>query len=489
MDGLTVVSPRDFRTGCEYNAALIDRAIELPDTGGDGPTADDSVSYQRETGYPIPAGDRSGHGTAVASICAGTPTEDFPGGIAPDAELIVVRWDDRETSLEHCIKYIALRAQALGRPWTINLSRVLWNKRYADGDTFLERTLDSIALNPEFGDGRVIVVAAGNSNEDPGQHAWGMGNDSVHLDFVSNAPGGSYVGLYLLYESFSDGSEISVRSPDGQRSIPVPEGMLMIDRLADGRIYIYNDYDRRGLKARDQEANPFFVDMPTAGKAAAIFIRDVIDTMEHTISHSLATGTWTILLEGNPIGRWDTYIYRHSPGDIFAFRTPAEKDRLFTLLSPSTARQVIAVGSLDGGDPHTGLSAGSRPISPTSSVGPARLTGFRSFKPEVFAPGSNIPAALSRLVERDALDQSRIDETGKYLYCDGTSFAAPYITGLVAHILSSDPTLDLEKVRWLLTRELGIPRADSEVPYRIDINADTLLARLDRLINEGGFQF
>ena len=73
--------------------------------------------------YDFRSRDRSGHGTHVASICAGI------NGVAPEAELIVVKLGDtreqgfpRTTQLMTALQYVINEASQAGRPVAVNIS-------------------------------------------------------------------------------------------------------------------------------------------------------------------------------------------------------------------------------------------------------------------------------------------------------------------------------------------------------------------------------
>ena len=106
-----------------------------------------SIKYcTSESGrYDFRSRDRSGHGTHVASICAGI------NGVAPEAELIVVKLGDtrekgfpRTTQLMTALQYVINEASQAGRPVAVNIS---YGHNYGDhrGNSLLERFISQIA--------------------------------------------------------------------------------------------------------------------------------------------------------------------------------------------------------------------------------------------------------------------------------------------------------------------------------------------------------
>ena len=118
------------------------------------------------------------HGTAVCSVVAGRRTgdseEDFPGGVAPQAALVVVRYDLRGQSVGyanshiHALKLIDCIATKLNRPVVVNISNGM-NAGAHDGTSQVEIACNDFTAAGQK-PGRVIVKSAGNENG-AGRHA------------------------------------------------------------------------------------------------------------------------------------------------------------------------------------------------------------------------------------------------------------------------------------------------------------------------------
>lgn len=168
-------SPQGFTFGTEYTRAAINSALSL---------ADPSLA--------VPTQDLIGHGTAVASISAGSQSNDPPfQGIAPSAEIAVVKLkeakqnlkmlyaipDDRlcyqESDIVLGIRYLVMLAQRLKRPLVVCLA-LGSSQGGHDGKGVLSRYIDDLVQIPEIG----IVTSAGNEGNN-GRH---------HFDSVVSLP-------------------------------------------------------------------------------------------------------------------------------------------------------------------------------------------------------------------------------------------------------------------------------------------------------------
>ncbi len=163
-------------------------------------------------------------------------------------------------------------------------------------------------------------------------------------------------------------------------------------------------------------------------------------------STAVEVGEWALYFRGIKInnGRFDAWT-QNSKAE---FVTHYEDEVLVGI--PGTARQAITVASfcsktswpgLDGKIHYYDAAPTLQAISSFSSPGPTR---DKRQKPDIAAPGQGIVSALSR----DAsVSTSIITPDGVHQFMQGTSMAAPHVTGAVALLLQKDRTLTPDKIK------------------------------------------
>ena len=408
--------------------------------------------------------DSAGHGTHVLGTAAGDGSATGGGlaagrfaGVAPGADLIVVKTTFLSDAVVDGVNYIFGRAAELGRPAVVNLSLgSQWGPH--DGTLPEEEALDSLA-----GPGRIVVAAAGNDGDNqnttpvapsPRLHgtaavpATGQTADfGVTIPAYTPQAGSNndFVVLQLWYAA-SDTVNVTVLRPDATSATSGPTSTPTATVTQDGtegQIHIENGTGQGIASTPDNLA--FIVLGDFGGGTAA------------------AAGQWTVRVtgaaahSGRPMHLWVAENTMPSVG------LAAGSTNGYLVLSPATATQVLAVGAyvtrLSWQDAAGQAIAYGSPerlgdLAVFSSPGPRR-DGV--LKPDLTAPGKGVASALSASAAPSVAPQ-RLMADSQHFVLEGTSMATPFVTGSVALLLERMPTLTPAAVRSLLT---GAAQADS----------------------------
>jgi subtilisin family serine protease len=404
-------APSGFTYGSEYTQAQINDEIDGTPAG------------------KVREKDSIGHGTHVAGIAAGDGSATGNGvaaftyvGIAPEADLIIVKGGDNEfteTNELNGLAYILQKARSLNRPVVINLSFAgHWGAH--DGSDLLEQAIDS-AAKP----GQIIIVAAGNEGAYPiHAGAWVL-QDDAEMPLFNVKQGANDIWIDL-WHSGNDIMNLEVWPPQGAKTSAVESGTLSNWKYwntTSGKIGIIAP--PKNSQNHDYEITIF---------------------LQKNGSTAVEVGEWAFYLRGIKIsnGRFDAWTHNSKA----EFVTDYEDEILVGI--PGTARQAITVASyctknswpgLDGNMHSYSVMPELQAISSFSSPGPTR---DNRQKPDIAAPGQGIVSSLSR----DASpSQSIITPDGVHQFMQGTSMAAPHVTGAVALLLQKDRTLTPDKIK------------------------------------------
>lgn len=375
--------------------------------------------------------DTVGHGTHVAGVAAGADPNFL--GIAPEADLVIVKTDLLDAHVADALRYMFRVAQELRRPMVANLS-IGGHGDSHDGMDPLSTVIDELS-----GPGRVVVCSAGNEGNDNihAQAALRQG-ESVAIPFTLETGTAVLSGWY----SGADAMAVAVVSPSGQQCP-------------------FQPVITEGSPARAYELGGGTVQIATPGPDP--FNGDhnfLVEVTPLPGSPALASGTgvggWRLRLRGERVtgtGRVDVWSV---DGTVAQFNGPAVHDST-KVGSPGTASKSVTVASFNTRVEWINLvghmhEAGLEPdeISDFSSEGPRRDDVE---KPDVAAPGAMVASALS--VKAPVLIDVLMDDLNALRA--GTSTAAPFVTGLVALLLERDPTLDPDAIKKILREHARIP--------------------------------
>lgn len=329
----------------------------------------------------VPSVDVSGHGTEVSSIAVGT------SGVASGADIVVVKLGTpqkngfpRTTELMQGLDYLVRKALEYKKPLVVNIS---FGNTYGahDGNSLIERFIDDMANYWKT----TICIGAGNEGNASGHTAGKV--LPFQIERVEFAIERREVSLDLqLWKFYEDNIEVVLVAPNGERIGPIGKKLGM-QRYRVGETEVLLFYGEPSPYSVKQEL--FFEFLP---------INTYIDS-----------GVWTI--EMTPVaiitGTYDMWLPSYgviNKGTQF-LRSVKEK----TLTIPSTAQRGITVGAYDGRTfTYAGFSGRGDEDTP------------RLVKPDLVAPGVNVTVTTVG---------------GKNKEVSGTSFAAPFVTGIAALLM------------------------------------------------------
>ncbi|MGH7680487.1 MAG: S8 family serine peptidase [Candidatus Eiseniibacteriota bacterium] len=406
------------------------RIVTLWDQTADG-AAPSGFTYGTEwTGAQIDNGnvpevDDFGHGSHVLGIAAGDGSAAGHGqppftylGMAPEADLCVVKTDLTTSGIVDGIHYIFQLAAARGEPAVVNLSLGTQEGPH-DGTLLMDQLIDQLT-----GPGRIVVAAAGNE-----------GADNIHAQVT--LPQGASQSTTMLVPSYTPGPEneddfiimgawygasdqfaVTVTTPHGVVLGPVAPGDSLTGRFTpDGYVDIYN------------------ATIPNSNGDRDIYF-DVYDPLG---ASPPASGAWhfqyTALAVGGT-GRVDAYIETSQLGDGSSFASwsqgvvfggvvsaPGDADSVITVAAHATK---ACWNAFDGFYRCFVPAPVPGAIASFSSQGPRR---DGALKPDLSAPGYGVVSTRSRAA---AFSNSEVTVDGTHVILAGTSMSTPHVTGAVA---------------------------------------------------------
>lgn len=400
-----------------------------------------------------------GHGTHVAGSAAGNgratgnsvPAKTYVGA-APEADLIIVKATRQPGSRNfdtidyiNAIAFIDSIALVLNKPYVINLSLGGSNGPH-DGKDLSEQAIDHLVGDGKKG--KAIVVSSGNDGN-KAIHSGGTFSSSqnkyeINFSVPAYTPNTSNMDDYIIFEAWHGSAynfSVKLQTPGNNLIGPINSGSDYGRDTSEGAVYISNALG--GASALNGD------------KLIQIQIYDFTQT------NVPKTGGWKVILEGSA-GRYDLWL----AGSTMDAYLTSSFDYTMIAGTPGTAFSAITVGSYITKNHWTDLNNNSLglanlvigEISDFSSPGPTR---DGRIKPEICAPGEMIAASYSSDATPGTaftmfntgsvqFPNGFIARDGKHALSQGTSFAAPHVTGAIALLLQQNQSLDAIQIRQAL---------------------------------------
>ncbi len=404
--------PEGFYEGVEFSGEQITEAVR-------------SGSRQQALRM-VPSVDRSGHGTSVAAIAAGSNSDARYTGVAPEARLLIVKLGGGNgssapltTGLMRAVAYALSKAREMGMPLVMNFS---FGNNYGahDGSSLLERYLDNAAESWKT----VVCVGSGNEGASGG-HISGRITDQdmvevVVADYERNI-------TVQLWKNFADSFRIMLRTPAGQ-NIVVNFEQLGKQEIIAGRTRVL-----------------IFLGQPVPYSVHQEIFFNLIPMDEF-----IDPGIWQFFFTARQIVSGEYQMYLPS-GEVRGIETRFVRPKPeLTLTIPSTTQKVITVGAMNPiFESYADFSGRGAQVRRENTL------IYQNTKPDLTAPGVGI---------------TTIGAQGSIVTLSGTSFSTPIVSGCSALLMQwgivqgNDPYLYGEKMKAVLRRGAKALRGESFYP-------------------------
>jgi subtilisin family serine protease len=409
-----------------------------------------------------PQNDSNGHGTHVTGTAAGDGSAVGNGGtayqyagVAPAADIIFVKGGNgsfSEASILDGLVFLAQQSRALRKPISINLSLGSQDGPH-DGSSLFEKGIDGVGTNPNgtLRDSVIISIASGNGGANNNTtpitppvlvHASARTTTGQSAEFTITVPTytpntGTCNDFAVVDIWFANGDQydVTVTRPDGTSLSAGPNQSVA------------NDSTGGGLSI-DQGAKGG--DITTPDSETEVVISDCLQK-----ATTPAPGVWRIRVTGRAVQSAQPYhmwLTRTQFGPGLRAQGDQGFDNHYIVDSPGTANNAITVGAFATREcwPGTGgtfcytAREAIGDLARFSAGGPSR---DGRMKPEIVAPGIGIMSSMSRDASQQA---ARVAPDGVHFVNQGTSMAAPHVTGAIALMLQLKPKMNVADVRALL---------------------------------------
>ena len=392
------------------------------------------------------------HGTHVCGIIAGNGSSGLYSGVAPDAEIVFVETGGTDAQVIDAVKYIFQYAKSVNKPAVVNLSL---GSQFGprDGTSFVDRGFDDL-IN-QSGPGKIIVGAVGNE-----------GDLKLHIMYQFSGVTDTLRSIVQMNRETQD-TNVDIWG-DANTSIDVA---VEVYDLNTKRVIHFTPFGNTSSGYRTERkwtVAGHTIEVKLSSQAR--FTTNQKPHIELYIKNPAHTEYGVaVLLKGKAGQRVDLWNAGDNYGEEFHALLGATTTGWVWGNSDSsmgeiggTGKNTISVGSYSTKNQWTDLDGQRRQsfgiigdISYFSSMGP---TVDRRTKPDITAPGailiSSVNSFDTRYQPNGASRQYLVHEQGSHYYAimQGTSMAAPMVSGAVALMLQKNSGLTPDEVKSLLKK-------------------------------------
>jgi minor extracellular serine protease Vpr len=399
-----------------------------------------------------------GHGTGMASFAAGSDTSTAFYGIAPEAMLIGVKYNERyvEQDVANALHWIFRIADSLNVPCVVSMSIGLSEGPH-DGTSLVDKTIDSLSTP-----GHIVVGAIGND-----------GDKRSHIGFSLSYGETKSTWLTMEIDSFKDPPRAQAYSAADIWGEP-GKGFSVALNVLDDRTNTYMTSNvsltTQHTQLHSNEDTLVRMDSLTGAPDTALFFsiservsslnqKPHIYTAMVTNNPHLSLGISVSMQTGAPgvVHAWNLVKKAFKSNSIAGF---LDGDSISTLNEiGGTGKNTISVGSYisktkvmtyNGSMFDKKIDDKLGTLCEFSGRGPS-VDGRN--KPDITAPGDMVVGAMSR---RDPYNSQTVlwpdshINYGRYVRGTGTSVSSPLVAGIVALLLEAKPRLTVDSAKMLL---------------------------------------
>lgn len=404
------------------------------------------------------------HGTHVAGIASGsgisTPNRIYRG-IAPEADLVFVSIKYRNDTLNgsalgdyivanpsiiDAYKYIFDYAESVGKPAVINLS---WGMHTGphDGSSLFDQATNLLA-----GKGKILIGANGNEGDNPMHLNHSFNKDTVGTIMIEN--GRQFRVGESVYADFwgSPKSEFSIKIQFVDTFLNTIAETPFISSSINQKYSFKSGIDSSVFEVKmlcqkenidNSKPNITVMAEHNNQRRFAIFALITSDSSNVHGWNSGAARSWTSGSFRNNLNQWDKRSSFLAGNSEY---TAGENG--------GTSNSVISVGAMAARSAYYNVF--NVWVNDSGYVVPNNLARFSSrgptvdgrIKPNVVAPGYDVPSSINNkqvapwMLDRTVLKSVFRNDTQFWMTSNGTSMAAPHVTGIVALMLQLNPNLD-----------------------------------------------